>query len=83
MKEISTEALAAREGLSSQRVRELAREDRITHARRDGDGWRFKTGSRIIRTPAERRVSDEQVPADHTIKECRYWLANLRPRETK
>jgi excisionase family DNA binding protein len=73
MRKLSTEEFAQQVGLSQIRVRELARDGRITYARKEGGRWRFRPSSKII--PALRNLEQDGSP--HTVRALLYWTKKL------
>ena len=73
MRKLSTGEFAQQVGLSQICIRELAREGRITYARKEGGRWRFRPSSKII--PALRNLEPDGSP--HTIRALLYWTKKL------
>jgi len=73
MKKLSTREYANQVDLSQIRVRELAREGRITFAKKEGGRWRFRPSSKII--PALRDL--EPDGSIHSARTVFYWARRL------
>ena len=73
MKKLDTREYAEQVGLSQIRVRELAREGRVTYAKKEGGRWRFRPSSKII--PALRDLEPDCSP--HSLRAFFYWAKKL------